>query len=125
MLWTQRSVVVARYGIRKLREVRRNLPAFVIGDAVEELADGFFELGDRERLAAGLGQALGVDQKLVAQHGFELAGVHLGHQDLVETRKEFTEVPGQRPNMSNVNMAHCETLLARAAHGLVDRSDRR
>src|SRR5690606_20864601 len=125
LLGTKCAVIVTRRRGGELLRVGRNLAAFVIGDAIEVLVDSFLELGARERLAAGLGQAFGIHQQLVAQHGLELAGVHLRHEHLVEASEQLAQVPGQRPNVSDVDMADCETPLARAAYSLMDRPEGR
>ena len=44
------------FQMRQLVVIDRNLPAFIAVDTIEILADGLFELGNLERLAAGLGQ---------------------------------------------------------------------
>ena len=58
-------------------------------------------------------ERLGVDEELVAQHGLELAGVHLGHEHLVEAREQRAEVLRQRPDVADVDVADVEA-LARA-----------
>ena len=47
-------------------------------------ANGGFDLGDRERPTHHFVQALGGHEILVAQHGDQLPGVHLGHDHVVE-----------------------------------------
>ena len=73
-----------------------------------------------------LGQRLRVDQKLVAQHGLELAAVHLGHEDMLEALEQDS-----RDSSASARCGGCgcgltsEPAAARAAHRLVDRAEGR
>ncbi len=42
------------------------------------------DLGDLERLAGDLAERARVDEEFVAEHGLELAGVHLGNEDMLK-----------------------------------------
>ena len=87
-----RSVVVTCFQIGKLLVVDCNLAALIAFDAVEIFRDLRFQLCNLERLAAGLGERLRIDEELVAQHGLELAGIHFRHQHMVEALEQFAEV---------------------------------
>ena len=55
-----------------------------------------------------------------AQHGDQLPGIHLGHQDLVETAEQLAEIARQRPDVAEVDVRHVEAARARIADRAAD-----
>src|SRR3546814_2836354 len=69
------------------------------------LLDGGFDLADPERLARHLVERPRIHQILVAQHRFELSGVHFRHDHLFIALQQRAKVLWQRPDMADVDMA--------------------
>src|ERR1700744_2581720 len=63
--------------------------------------DRRLDFRDAEGLARHLVERSGIDQELVTQHRLELAGVHLGHENLFVTLEQVTEILRHRPDVAN------------------------
>src|SRR3546814_18730546 len=64
-------------------------------------------------------------QILVAQHRFELSGVHFRHDHLFIALQQRAKVLWQRPDMADVDMADVAALLPLAEPRLMDRPEGR
>src|SRR3546814_1557041 len=89
------------------------------------LLDSGFDLADPERLARHLVERPRIHQILVAQHRFELYGVHFRHDHLFIALQQRAKVLWQRPDMADVDMADVAALRPLAAHRWKDRPEGR
>ncbi len=84
--------------------------------------DRRLDLADPEGLARHLAQRPRVDEELVPQHRLELAGVHLGNEDMLVTLQQGTQVRRHRPDVADMDVVDVGAALAGAPHRLVDRA---
>src|SRR5215469_10884674 len=81
-----------------------------------------FDLGDPEGLSGDFIARLGVDQILVAQYRLQLASIHLWHENALVAAQQRSQVPRQRPQVAQVNVADICATSARARYRLMDRA---
>ena len=74
-----------------------------------------------EGLAGDLVQTFSRQQVLGAKQFHELPGIHFRHQNLIVARQQILQVPGQRPDIAQMDMADIETVSPRDGNRTADR----